>query len=118
MGGYTFSRDWEASIRWMYAGGAPYTPFDDAASMAAGEGVLSASRVNAERLPAYHSLNLRVDKRFFFERSTLTCWLAVWNLYGRENIPFYQWDTSVRRPVAPNLWSNSALPVFGVEFEF
>lgn len=118
MGGYKFSRDWEASVRWILAGGAPFTPFDVAASIAAGEGVLDAAQTSAERLPAYHSLNLRVDKRFFFDRSTLTCWLAVWNLYGRENIPFYQWDASARQAVAPTLWSNSALPVFGVEYDF
>ncbi|MBL0174303.1 MAG: TonB-dependent receptor [Ignavibacteria bacterium] len=118
MGGYRLSRDWECSVRWIFSGGAPYTPFDAAASVAAHRGVPDLQRVYAARLPAYHSLNLRADRRFFFERSTLTAYLAVWNVYGRENVPFYRWNENSNRQEAPNLWSNSPLPVFGLEFEF
>ncbi len=118
LGGWRLSRDWEISTRWILAGGSPYTPFDVQQSIAEGRGVPDADRIHSERLPAYHSLNLRADKRFFFERSTLTTFLAVWNLYGRKNVPFYRWNESSNRVEAPSLWSNSPLPVFGIEYEF
>jgi hypothetical protein len=118
MGGYKPWRDWEFSVRWIAAGGAPYTPFDVAASEAAHRGVLDMNRVQSERLPAYHSLNIRADKRFFFSGSTLTAYLAIWNVYGRKNVPFYRWNEDKNRLESPNLWCNNPMPVFGVEYEF
>lgn len=40
------------------------------------------SRYNAERLPAFHALYVRTDRRFFFERYTLTAFLSIWNAYN------------------------------------
>jgi len=118
MGGYAPGRDWELSIRWIFAGGSPYTPFDEEASRAAQSGVFDSERINALRLPDYHTLNIRADKRFFFSRTTLTVFVAVWNLYGRKNVPYYRWNEITGKTEAPNLWSNNPLPVFGVEYEF
>ncbi|MDH7516296.1 MAG: TonB-dependent receptor [Bacteroidota bacterium] len=118
IGGYAPGREWEFGVRWLYADGAPFTPFDEAASRAAGAGVLDGGRVNACRLPDYHSLNIRADKRFFFRRSTLTLFLAIWNVYARKNVPFYRWNIVSERTETPNLWSNNPLPVFGIEYEF
>ena len=66
-GGFKPSRKWEASLRWSYAGGTPYTPFDIEQSSSSDSdwfGVLDATRVNSTRNPPYHTLSLRVDRRF------------------------------------------------------
>ncbi len=85
-GGYKPSNRWEFSMRWIFAGGPPYTPLDLEASAAAGRDVLDGSRINEARYPAYHSLNLRFDRRFQFQASNLVWYVSVWNDYNRKNI--------------------------------
>lgn len=114
-GGYKPNDQWEFSLRWIYAGGAPYTPFDVKASEAAYKGLIDKSMIYKERLPAYHSLNVRIDKRFYFSKSNIVLYASIWNVYGRENIWGYSWDET-RNKVKPNK-SWSVLPVFGIEYE-
>ncbi|MBI5726917.1 MAG: TonB-dependent receptor [Ignavibacteriales bacterium] len=114
-GGYLPGSNWEFKLRWSYAGGAPYTPFDMVASENNHKGVLDINGVNSKRLPDYHSLNLRVDKRFNFERSNLLVYLSVWNAYGRKNIAAYEWNEIKNKKDEMLQWS--ALPVIGVTYE-
>jgi hypothetical protein len=115
-GGYIPGSDWEFKVRWVYAGGAPYTPFNYEASKSAGVGIWDLSKTNSQRLPDYHSLNIRIDKKFYFDTSSLLVYLSVWNVYNRENIAFYYWNEVTNEPEAQTQWST--LPVLGVEFEF
>jgi len=115
-GGYKPNNTWEFSLRWIYAGGAPYTPLDEEASAEANRGIYSAGQINAARLPAYHSLNLRVDRRFFFNRSNMVVYLSIWNAYGRENIAGYSWNEIDHEVEPVTQWST--LPIIGVEYEF
>ncbi len=115
-GGYIPSKDWEFKIRWIYAGGAPYTPFDYQASKNAGVGIWDLSKINSERLPDYHSLNIRIDKRFYFSSSSLLLYLSVWNVYNRKNVAFYYWNEIKNDIDSQKQWS--ALPVLGIEYEF
>ena len=115
-GGYIPGNDWEFKVRWVYAGGAPYTPFNYEASKAAGVGIWDLSRTNSERLPDYHSLNIRVDKKFYFDTSSLLVYLSVWNVYNRKNIAFYYWNEVTNELTAQKQWST--LPVLGIEYEF
>jgi hypothetical protein len=115
-GGYKPNEDWEFSARWLYAGGAPYTPFDLAASTAADKGIYDNTRVNSSRLPDFHSLNIRADKRFHFQSSTLIVYLSVWNAYGRRNIAAYTWNEIDNKQDEETMWGT--LPIFGIEYEF
>ncbi|HKJ92371.1 MAG TPA: TonB-dependent receptor, partial [Longimicrobiales bacterium] len=115
-GGYKPGTAWELSARWIYAGGPPYTPMDLAASRAVRRAVLDASQVNAARYPAYHSLNVRVDRRFYFGHSDLVAYLSVWNAYDRRNVAAYYWNVDEGRAAPIYQWG--MLPVFGVEYAF
>jgi hypothetical protein len=115
-GGYKPNRSWEFSLKWHYAGGVPYTPFDIEASQAVNSGIFDSSLINGARFPAYHSLNLRVDKRFYFRGSNLTIYFSVWNVYNRMNVAYQFWNTLENRPDQEYQWS--LLPILGVEFEF
>ena len=115
-GGYIPNNDWEFKVRWVYSGGAPYTPFDYEASKEAGVGIWDLSRTNSERLPDYHSMNIRIDKRFYFSTSSLLLYLSVWNVYNRENVAFYYWNEITNEIDSQTQWST--LPVIGVEYEF
>ena len=115
-GGYKPNNVWEFSMRWIYAGGPPYTPFDMEASTAMNRGVIDESNINGDRYPDYHSLNVRLDRRFHFSRSNLLFYLSVWNVYNRENISAYYWNEIENKPDKFNQWS--LMPVFGLEYEF
>ncbi len=115
-GGYKLGNRWEMSARWTLAGGAPYTPFDPIRSVEAGKGVPDTGRINGERKPLYHSLNLRVDRRFNFRSTNLIIYLSLWNVYNRKNLHEYYWHEVENRMGRENQFG--MLPVLGVEFEF
>lgn len=115
-GGYLLNDEWEFKARWIYAGGTPYTPFNVERSRELNEGIWDLSRINSERLPDYHSLNLRVDKRFYFDNSNMIVYLSIWNVYGRDNIAQYVWDQMKNEQGEFKQWST--LPVIGIEYEF
>ncbi len=68
------------------------------------------------RYPDYHSLNLRVDRRFHFARSNLVAYLSVWNAYDRDNVASYYWNADERRPGV--IRQCGILPLFDFEYEF
>ena len=72
--------------------------------------------MNAERLPDYHSLNIRFDRRFNFRTSNLIFYMSIWNVYGRENIASTYWNEIDNEPDQFKQWGT--LPVIGLEFEF
>lgn len=115
-GGYKPNNRWEFSLRWIYAGGVPYTPFDLAASSAINRGVVDSSKVNQVRYPDYHSLNVRCDRRFNFKGSSLILYASIWNAYNRENVGAYYWNEVEHKQDTVNQWG--MLPVIGMEYEF
>jgi hypothetical protein len=114
-GGYKPNPRHEFSLRWTYAGGAPYTPFDVEASRALQHGVFDEARINGARRPSFHALNVRYDRRFHFARSSLVTYLSLWNAYDRRNVAAYFWDEVDNAPGIIRQWG--LLPVFGVEWE-
>jgi outer membrane receptor for ferrienterochelin and colicin len=115
IGGYKPNNTWEFSLRWTIAGGVPYTPFDIEQSTAANTGIIDKNRINGSRYPDYHSLNIRIDKRFFFQHSSLTLYLSILNAYGRENISNYSWDKVENMQRTSHQWG--FLPIIGFEYE-
>ena len=83
-------------MRWLFSGGAPFTPYDVATSSLisvwdiTGMGILDYNRLNTERASAFHQLDIRVDKRWFFEKWSLNLYIDIQNLYGfaAETPPF------------------------------
>jgi hypothetical protein len=108
-GGYKFSESLELSMKFRYASGRPYTPFR-------ADGSQTVENYNSERLPSLHSLDIRVDKHWFFEHITLITYVDVQNLYNRRNISQYRWDPR-KRSVEANS-SIGILPSLGLSLEF
>jgi CarboxypepD_reg-like domain/TonB dependent receptor-like, beta-barrel/TonB-dependent Receptor Plug Domain len=115
-GGYKPNKYWEFSTRWIYAGGSPYTPFDIEKSTAARRGVFDEDQINGKRKADYHSLNIRADRRFYFNSSSMIIYLSIWNAYGRENISEFEWNENNNALQKSTQWG--MLPVFGIEYEF
>lgn len=115
-GGYKPTPGLEMSLRWIYAGGIPYTPIDPIQSAAAQQAVYDESQINAKRYPDYHSLNLRLDKRFYFNKTNLVIYASVWNAYNQKNIAEYFWNNEDQEIVEVHQWG--LLPIVGIEWEF
>lgn len=82
--GYKFKNNWQFGLKYRLAGGQPYTPFNIQASkkkyLTTGEGVKDYSQLNSERLPIFRQLDLRVDKKFNFKKTSLDIYLDFQNV--------------------------------------
>ncbi len=122
--GYKFKRNWDIGVKYRIAGGQPYTPFDLQASQTAylttGRGTLDYSQLNAERLPFFQQLDLRIDKRYYFKKTSLDIFIDFQNilLYKTPGLPNYTFErnadntgfaTTDGQPVTPN--GSNAIPV-------
>ena len=119
-GGYKPTPGLEMSLRWIYAGGVPYTPIDQLLSETNGYAVLDANRINTERYSDYHSMNVRLDKRFFFNKTNLIIYASVWNAYNQKNIAEYFWnaDGDNGNGSMEEVYQWGLLPIIGIEYEF
>lgn len=108
-GGYKFNEKWEASLKFRYASGMPFTPFNP-------DGSQEIALFNSERLKASHSLDIRVDRRWFFDKWTLITYLDIQNIYNRKNSTSIRWDRRTQTVDAEA--SIGILPSIGVSLEF
>lgn len=87
--GYKLPRNWEVGVKIRFQGGAPFTPFDEAASqlnyLSRGQGILDYSKLNTLRLRSFHSSDLRIDKKWNFRKTTFDLFLDVTNWYLAES---------------------------------
>jgi hypothetical protein len=85
-----FNRNWDLGMKWRFVGGAPYTPYDlekssyKAAWDLTGQGYLDYSKFNSSRLKAFHQLDLRVDKQYFFSGWSLMLYTDIQNVYNHK----------------------------------
>ena len=106
----------ELSMRWAVSGGAPYTPLDPVASAAAGRSRYDRTRMNDDRLPLYHRLDLRADWRFHLKRWNLVTFLDLQNAYDRQNVVSRYWSVKDQRAKDQIGWE--IMPVGGMRLEF
>lgn len=96
--GYKFKKGWELGLKWLYQGGAPYTPFDLEASQRnyglLGIGVLDYARLNSVRLRAFNRVDFRLDKKWNYKRTTLDVFIDIQNLLLAKNpaVPQYTFE--------------------------
>ncbi|HEX5111426.1 MAG TPA: TonB-dependent receptor, partial [Saprospiraceae bacterium] len=87
-GGKQLKRNWELSVRWLFTGGAPYTPYNIDETVRRENwdvrpfGIPDYDRLNDERINSFHQLDLRIDKKYFFTRWSLDVYFDVQNVYN------------------------------------
>ncbi|MCB9033285.1 MAG: TonB-dependent receptor [Chitinophagales bacterium] len=138
--GYKFKRNWEIGIRFNVQGALPYTPYDttnlaliDVWNASNGLPFYNYDEINAMRLKVQHSLNLRVDKKWFFQKWNFNIYLDIQNLYASKfpnqpNIDVVRDanDTPIANPSNPNSYqliylennSGSTIPSIGLVIGF
>jgi len=86
--GKKLRKNWEVGAKFRFFGGSPYTPFDIEQSSkkeiwdVTQRGVNDWDQLNTQRNGNSHGLDLRVDKRWFFEKWALNAYFDIQNVYG------------------------------------
>jgi hypothetical protein len=86
--GKRFAKNWEVGGRWRFLGGTPYTPTDFASSSLRSNwdlrnaAILNFSQINGQRLKPFHQLDIRLDKKYFYDRWSLNWYVDIQNAYN------------------------------------
>ena len=82
--GYSYNEEWEINAKFRLYTGRPYTPFGEDLSKSAGF-------FNSERIAPNHALDIRIEKRWYFDRLMLITYVDVQNAYNYtfNTIPRY-----------------------------
>lgn len=86
--GKRFGSNWELGTRWRYVGGTPYTPYNYEESSLINnwdlrnQASLDYNQINSVRLSGFHQLDLRLDKKYYFNNWNLNWYLDIQNAYN------------------------------------
>ncbi|MBT8316476.1 MAG: TonB-dependent receptor [Lutibacter sp.] len=137
--GKKFNKGWEMGLKFRYLGGAPFTPYDIELSSTAAiwdvnqQGIFDYDRINQERNPDAHFLDLRIDKQWYFNKWAFNLYVDIQNVYNfqAEGQPFIdvERDASgnpVVDPTNPSAYkvseientNGTVLPSIGIMIEF
>ncbi|MFB6340234.1 TonB-dependent receptor domain-containing protein [Saccharicrinis sp. FJH62] len=84
----TFNKNWSAGFKWRFVGGLPYTPYELEKSAikeawdANGQPYFDYSRLNELRFSPFHQLDIRVDKKYFYDKWSLMFYVDIQNVYN------------------------------------
>lgn len=107
--GKKFKRGWELGARFRMQGGKPYTPYDVAASAQIPNyyfnpgGILDYSKLNSQRLPWFHQLDMRVTKKWYLSKLSVELYLDIQNVYfhkQKERDSFLFVEDANGKPIA------------------
>ncbi|HEY0634304.1 MAG TPA: TonB-dependent receptor [Gammaproteobacteria bacterium] len=97
---YRLDSRWSFGGKWWAHSGSPYTPIVGGVADPDNPGRYRPvyGEINSERLPNYHRLDLRVDRRF---GEQVSGYLELLNAYGQKNVAGYEYniDYSQREPI-------------------
>ena len=108
-GGYKFNEKWEASMKFRFASGRPYTPYES-------DGTQLVSNYLSEYFQPLHSLDIRVDRRWYFSDLTLITYLDIQNIYNNKDSNSIRWNPRTQQ--AEKGSSIGILPSIGISLEF
>lgn len=115
-GGFRVASMWTVSARMAYLAGRPFTPVDPVLSGAQRRAVYDLSRVNAERLPDYFRLDVRVDRSFRRGSQAISVFAGVQNVTNRRNVAGPSWDRRNNRLSTSE--QRGIFPILGLEWPF
>ena len=137
---HKFNRDWSFGAKWYLVGGLPYTPYDyDLTSNieawdARNRPYVNKSAYNQMSSKAYHQLDVRVDKVWYFNSWRLGFYVDIQNLYNkstdRQNLLLPEVDGNGDKVVDPDrighykmmvlesTYGGTILPTLGITVEF
>lgn len=108
--GWRPTDQWEIAFKFRASTGNPTTPYDSLGNK------IYTEYNQGERLPFFHALDLRVDKRWTIYNLSLITYIDIQNVYGRKNVSGTRWNP--RTKSVENMSSIGILPSIGVSVEF
>lgn len=86
VGGYKLKRNWEISARYRFAGGTPFVPTDVERTLEVyPDIVLDYSRLGEDKLDIFSQLDIRIDKKWNFNKLSLNLFFEVQNALVQNN---------------------------------
>lgn len=88
--GKKLKNNWEIGSKFRLLGGAPYTPFNKELSAikpiwdVTNQGVFDWEKLNQKRNPTFHSLDVRIDKKWFLKNWALNTYFDIQNVYNNK----------------------------------
>jgi len=128
VGGYKLKKNWEISSRYRFAGRTPFVPVNEAQTLITyPEIILDYNRLGEEKLGTFSQLDIRVDKKWNFERWVFNLFFEVQNILAQE-IPTPP-EYGLARDMQGNLLSpraltqiesdtNTPIPTIGIVLDF
>ncbi|MDZ7756787.1 TonB-dependent receptor [Rhodohalobacter sp.] len=108
------SDEFEISLKFRYLGGRPFTPPVYRPELR--EWIVDETQaLNTERYPAYHRLDLRIDKWYSYRNWNFVIFFDLVNIYNNDNIWSYQYNDD---GTVDEVLQFNTLPVGGVTIEF
>lgn len=109
-GGYILNEAWEFGMKFRYATGRPYTPYNS-------DGTQNTLFYNATRIGANHSMDIRIDRRWNYDAWNLITYIDIQNIYNRRavDVPIFDERTKEVKQVSNSI---GILPSIGISAEF
>lgn len=128
-GGYKLKRNWEVSLRYRYAGRTPFVPTNLETSLQYYPRIaLDYNRLGEEKLEAFNQGDLRIDKKWNFNKLSFNFYFELQNFLGQAvpRPPDYgltkNSDGSIIEPRSLSLIetdrTDTPFPSFGFVFDF
>lgn len=114
--GYKFSESLDMSIKYRYMGGRPQTPFDVQQSNMYNQGIFDYTQYNAERGKEYQRLDLRLDYKVDFGKTSIITFIDFQNLINTPNVEQLFWDQKKNKQAEILQWR--FLPAGGIKVLF
>ena len=86
--GKKFNKNWEFGMKFRLLGPSPYTPYDldlsaqkviwDASQL----GRFDWNQLNQKRNPTSHTMDIRLDKKWYFDKWSINAYLDIQNIYN------------------------------------
>jgi hypothetical protein len=119
-GSYSLPRNWQIGSRFRYVTGDPATSVTgsiyDASTNVGGYTAIYNPNAYTTRVPAFHQLDIRVDKRWIYNTWMLTAYLDLQNVYNRSNPEQPQYNFNFQK-----MQYSQGLPIYpilGLKGEF
>ncbi|MCB0639985.1 MAG: TonB-dependent receptor [Phaeodactylibacter sp.] len=118
--GKRFKGDWEVGLNWRFQTGLPYTPISDQSSLVQNWLVNNAAipdydQLNTLRTNASNTLDLRIDKKWYFKKWNLNLYVDVENVTANAvSIPAYILDRpldDMNKPIGSGVIANPDAPI-------
>jgi len=112
-----WKRGWQVGLRFRLVSGNPTTAFRGGIFNADRNSYLPVfGQRNGDRLPLFHQLDLRVDKKWVFKKWILSLYLDIQNVYNYQATEFVLWNFNYTQSTTLN--GLPIIPSLGIKGEF